>query len=148
MYENRPKMRTLASLSSVRSKTKFVSKIKGLQCQPYQQTVLWKSSIVSLRRLETFPLSALLVPDTELSKEGYRVLVCGRYLCFYRVEEAFIYHVTHSAVNYPVQLRSLSSKKTEEYGQERTSVWLSTNQSYSGMMVKASITIIMRTPPR
>ncbi|MDR0508926.1 MAG: type II toxin-antitoxin system RelE/ParE family toxin [Candidatus Methanoplasma sp.] len=72
--------------------------------------------IASLQRLETFPLSAPFVPDTELSKEGYRVLVCDKYLCFYRVEDkkVFVYHIAHGAMNYPVLFRSLSSKKTEE----------------------------------
>jgi plasmid stabilization system protein ParE len=68
--------------------------------------------IKAIRRLETFPLSAPLVPDEELSKEGYRVLVCGKYLCFYHIADktAFVYHVAHGAKEYSVILKRLSSE--------------------------------------
>ena len=70
----------------------------------------------SLRRLEQFPLSAPLVPDTDLSREGYRALGCGKYLCFYRLvnKTVYVYHVIHGARNYPVLLRHLSSEKNTE----------------------------------
>ena len=86
------------------------------QNDPAAANLVVEKLIASLRRLETFPLSAPLAPDTELSKEGYRVLVCGKHLCFYRVEDktVFVCHVAHSAMSYPTLLRSLSSKKTEE----------------------------------
>ena len=71
--------------------------------------------MVSLRRLEQFPLSAPLVPDAELARDGYRMLICGKYLCLYRfVEEVvFICHIIHGARNYPVLLQRLNSEKEE-----------------------------------
>jgi len=72
--------------------------------------------IASLRRLEQFPLSAPLVPDIDLSREGYRALGCGKYLCFYRLVDktVYIYHVIHGARNYPVLLRNLNPEKNTE----------------------------------
>ena len=62
--------------------------------------------IKSLRRLETFPLSSPLVPDEELSREMYRVLRCGNYLCFYRIvgTSIHVYRVIHGAREYSVLL--------------------------------------------
>jgi len=63
--------------------------------------------IQALRRLEMFPLSAPSVPDKGLSKEGYHVLRCDNYLCFYRISEktVFVYHIAHGARDYPVLFR-------------------------------------------
>ena len=71
--------------------------------------------IFSLRRLEQFPLSAPSVPDNDLAKEGYRVLICDKYRCFYRFIEntVFIYHIVHGARNYPVLLKNLDNKNDE-----------------------------------
>ena len=57
----------------------------------------------SLKRLESFPLSCPLVPYCELAEQGYRLLVCGKYVCIYRLigDTVFIYHIAASAANYP-----------------------------------------------
>ena len=72
--------------------------------------------VKSLRRLERFPLSAPLVPDMDLSREGYRALGCGKYLCFYRLVEkvVFVYHIIHGARNYPVLLERMDKEKDTE----------------------------------
>ncbi|WP_296559494.1 type II toxin-antitoxin system RelE/ParE family toxin [uncultured Acetobacterium sp.] len=56
----------------------------------------------SLARLEEFPLSCPYVPDTELKNEGYRMLVCDKYVCIYRLlgDTVYIYHIAPGATEY------------------------------------------------
>ena len=53
--------------------------------------------------LADFPLSGPHVPDDEMRNKGYRMVVCGKYLCFYRVigQAVFVYHIAHGATDYP-----------------------------------------------
>jgi len=87
-----------------------------VQNDPVASKHMVEKIIGSLRRLETFPLSAPLVPDDELMREGYRVLRCDKYLCFYRLVSGtvFVYHITHGAMDYPVLLKHLCEKSSEE----------------------------------
>lgn len=41
--------------------------------------------------------------DSVLQKQGYRKLICGEYICIYRVinDIVFIYRVVHGATDYP-----------------------------------------------
>ena len=61
------------------------------------------SILTALERLESFPLSCPLVPYQELAELGYRMLVCGKYVCIYRFEDnkVFIHHIVAAATNYP-----------------------------------------------
>ena len=56
-----------------------------------------------LERLETFPLSCPLAPYKELAELGYRVLICGKYVCIYRLigNTVLVYHIAAAASNYP-----------------------------------------------
>ena len=53
--------------------------------------------------LEEYPLAGTQHSDTVLKKQGYRKLVCGDYVCVYKVidETVYIYHVVHGATDYP-----------------------------------------------
>lgn len=57
----------------------------------------------SLERLEIFPLSCPLAPYKELSDKGYRMLVCGKYICIYEIigNIVYIHHIVAGASNYP-----------------------------------------------
>jgi toxin ParE1/3/4 len=56
----------------------------------------------SLKRLESFPLSCPMVPDPELQEQGYRMIVCQRYLCIYRLigNTVNVYHIADGASEY------------------------------------------------
>jgi len=56
----------------------------------------------ALERLEEFPLSCPYVPDTELISQDYRMLVCDKYVCIYRLlgDTAYVYHIAHGATEY------------------------------------------------
>ncbi len=56
----------------------------------------------ALERLEEFPLSCPYVPDTELRNQGYRMLICDKYVCIYRLlgDTAYVYHIAHGATEY------------------------------------------------
>lgn len=57
----------------------------------------------TLSRLELFPLSGHIPQDKELRNGGYRYVIAGKYICVYRLigETVYIYHIAHSASNYP-----------------------------------------------
>ncbi len=57
-------------------------------------------------------LESGVVCKNELLKEGYRMLICGRYLCFYRVigKMVYVYHIVHGATDYPKLFRDLEIK--------------------------------------
>jgi hypothetical protein len=56
----------------------------------------------ALERLEEFPLSCPYVPDEELKRQEYRMLVCGKYLCIYKLigNTVTVYHIAHGASEY------------------------------------------------
>ena len=57
----------------------------------------------ALERLESFPLSCPLVPYKELADKGYRMLVCGNYVCIYELigKTVYVHHIVAAATNYP-----------------------------------------------
>jgi len=74
------------------------------QDSPLAATAVVDDIMVSLRRLETFPFSAPLSREKELARNGFRSLVCGKYLCLYKVldDTVYVYHIVHGTRNYPV----------------------------------------------
>ena len=58
--------------------------------------------ISSLERLEQYPLSCPYIPDEELRLQEYRMLVCGKYVCFYRLigNTVYVYHIVHGSRKY------------------------------------------------
>jgi plasmid stabilization system protein ParE len=57
----------------------------------------------ALERLEIFPLSCPLAPYKELADKGYRILVCGEYVCIYVLigKTVYVHHIVAGAANYP-----------------------------------------------
>jgi plasmid stabilization system protein ParE len=60
--------------------------------------------LAAMRGLSTMPEAYPYVRDDELRKQGYRNLVCEKYLCLYKIvgDTVFIHHVVHGARNYPL----------------------------------------------
>lgn len=56
----------------------------------------------SLERLGKFPLSCPYAPDEDLKLQEYRMLVCGKYVCFYRLigSTVYVYHIVHGSREY------------------------------------------------
>ena len=59
--------------------------------------------LTALERLRSFPLSCSLVPYRELAEKGYRMLVCGKYICIYKFDgkTVYVHHIVAAAANYP-----------------------------------------------
>lgn len=53
--------------------------------------------------LADFPFFGSYVPDEEMKSKGYRMIICGKYLGFYRVIEnsVYVYHIAHGSTDYP-----------------------------------------------
>ena len=56
----------------------------------------------ALERLEEFPLSCPFVQDTELKSQDYRMLICDKYVCIYRLigDTVYVYHIAPGATEY------------------------------------------------
>jgi plasmid stabilization system protein ParE len=63
----------------------------------------------SLEHLRTQPLMGMAPEDKSLRQMGYRKLICGHYLCFYRLigETVFVYHIADGRTEYKQLFRSL-----------------------------------------
>lgn len=59
--------------------------------------------INALKRLELNPYMGREPKYNYLADQGYRVLICGNYLCFYKVgaEAVEIYHIADGRRDYP-----------------------------------------------
>ena len=57
----------------------------------------------TLERLKTFPFSCPQVPYKELAEQGYRMLVCDKYVCIYKIngDIVYVHHIVAAATNYP-----------------------------------------------
>ena len=56
-----------------------------------------------LEKLEAFPLMGALHPDACLARMEYRKVLCGDYVCVYRLigQTVFVYRIVHGATDYP-----------------------------------------------
>lgn len=63
----------------------------------------------AMDQLTLFPMSGPLVHDEHLSVAGYRYILAGKYLIFYRHigETIVIYHIVHGSTNYPKLLKTM-----------------------------------------
>ncbi len=57
----------------------------------------------TIEQLQTFPYMGPLHTDPILAKHQYRKLVCGNYVCIYKVNDMtiYIYRIVHGSTNYP-----------------------------------------------
>lgn len=57
----------------------------------------------AIELLRDHPQMGVPIRDKSLNQEGYRMLVCGSYLCFYRQlgDTIFVYHIVDGRTNYP-----------------------------------------------
>jgi len=63
----------------------------------------------ALERLRTSPNIGVDCAKKPLKLPGYRMLVCGNHLCFYRLidETVFVYHIVDGRADYPRLMRDL-----------------------------------------
>jgi len=63
----------------------------------------------ALRKLETYPNLGIVCRDKQLAAMGYRILICGNYLCFYRQigTVVFVCHIVDGRTDYPKLLSDL-----------------------------------------
>lgn len=63
----------------------------------------------SLELLRTSPNMGVDCSNKPFKLHGYRMLICGRYLCIYRVIEeiVYVYHIVDGRNNYPMSMKDL-----------------------------------------
>jgi toxin ParE1/3/4 len=57
--------------------------------------------------LEDYPLCGGVHPDEFLQKQGFRKLICGEYVCVYKLisDTICVYRVVHGSTEYPKLLK-------------------------------------------
>ena len=63
----------------------------------------------AMGQLTRFPLSGPPIRDEQLRAAGYRYILAGKYLIFYRPigDTIVIYHIAHGATDYPKLLKTM-----------------------------------------
>lgn len=56
----------------------------------------------AVERLEQFPESGSLTPDRWLNDQGYRMVICGKHVIFYKQvkDVVYVYHVADTRTEY------------------------------------------------
>lgn len=67
----------------------------------------------ALELLRNTPHMGVSCKDKPLKLQGYRMLVCGNYLCIYRLIEntVFVYHIADGRADYPKLMDDLKDGK-------------------------------------
>jgi plasmid stabilization system protein ParE len=70
----------------------------------------------SLEHLKLFPEMGFKCRDKQLATAGYRTLVCGNYLCFYRQigKYVFVHHIVDGRSDYPRLLSDLKAADDQQ----------------------------------
>ena len=63
----------------------------------------------ALERLTRHPNMGTSCEDKPLKLQGYRMLICGHYLCVYRLvgNTVFVYHIADGRSDYPKHIKDL-----------------------------------------
>jgi len=66
--------------------------------------------LAALERLRIHPHIGVSCKDKPLRLQGYRMLICGFYLCVYRLigETILVYHIADSRADYPKLMNDLT----------------------------------------
>ena len=61
----------------------------------------------AIEKLGDYPLCGVEHTDEFLQKHGFRKLVCGEYICVYKLisDTVFVYRVVHGSTEYPKLLK-------------------------------------------
>jgi plasmid stabilization system protein ParE len=65
--------------------------------------------LTALQRLTRHPGIGVCCEDTLLKLSGYRMLICGQFLCVYRLmgDTVRVYHIADGRSNYPKLMKDL-----------------------------------------
>ena len=61
----------------------------------------------TIEKLKEYPLFGSEHPDEFLQKHGFRKLICGEYVCIYKLisDTVFLYRIVHGSTEYPKLLK-------------------------------------------
>ena len=76
--------------------------------------------LTEMRKLTIMPEARPYVRDEELRRQGYRALVCGKYICIYKIvgNTVFIHHVVHGARDYPLIFKEETVQDSERKNED------------------------------
>ena len=74
----------------------------------------------ALEKLKAHPSLGMSCRDKQLASAGYRMLICGNYLCFYRQigTVVFVCHIVDGRADYPKLLSDLERVESQQTDNE------------------------------
>lgn len=80
---------------------------------PHSAQKITDAIYTAMERLTIFPLLGRSCRDKPLRLEHFRMLICGKYLCFYRLQNdtIFVYHIVDGRSDYPNHLRDFGTSE-------------------------------------
>lgn len=104
-----PKKDELFILSAAQGELEEIGRLHMNLVGPKSAREITERIYCALARLCDHPLMGVSFQDPELKKDGYRRLICGNYLCIYRLigDVVYVYHIVDGRANYPRLLSDL-----------------------------------------
>ena len=77
---------------------------------PNSARIITDKIYAAIEQASLFPKSGYPIHDRALRQQGYRCLLAGKYIIFYRMagDTVYIYHIVHGATDYPQLYKELA----------------------------------------
>jgi plasmid stabilization system protein ParE len=105
----------LEILASAQRELEEIARIHYELVGPLSARSITDRIYAALEKLKSFPNLGIKCRDNQLAAAGYRMLICGNHLCFYRNigTVVYIYHIVDGRADYPKQLSDLKGAKSQ-----------------------------------
>lgn len=92
----------ISLLPAAKDELKEIAKLHLKLVGPDSAEKITDKILNSLELLSSNPYMGYKVKNTYVAKQGFRVLICGKYMCFYKINKDLIeiYHITDGRRNY------------------------------------------------
>lgn len=99
----------LEILTQAREEIREIARMHMALVGPNSARKITTSLRKSMEHLRGHPHLGVSLEERDLSRQGYRKLVCGNYLCFYRLigDTIFVYHIADGRTEYKRLFRDL-----------------------------------------
>ena len=108
-------------LSPAQAELEEIARIHMALSGPQSARTITDKLFTAVEQLTPFPLSGPPVRDAQLSAGGYRYVLAGKYLIFYRLlgDTVFVYHIAHGATDYPKLFRHTNQGRKTKDGENK-----------------------------
>ena len=103
------KQYSLELLDPAQHELEEIARIHNRLVGPFSARKITERIYNALEKLKLYPYSGIACKDKQLASEGYRMLICEKCLCFYRLigTVVFVCHIVDGRTDYPRLLSDL-----------------------------------------